>query len=198
VLSIGILAAGALLSLPSAPLFTGAAGLRPFPNAGSLSPIYSAFPISYDSMYRTLRIVSLVRWAAWTPLAVGYVTVVAWWMQMPISLTMPIGFKIALLFVAIRPIFAAIWIGQNTTIWRYGWSFVFVCLGLLAMISGIVFLFAVFQTDSVAVPMQIGAWIATWLIAKSMQLLQRRIFRRRGLDLSHRPQAAYSSSALLQ
>jgi hypothetical protein len=31
-----------------------------------------------------------------------------------------------------------------------------------------------------------------------MQLLQRRIFRRRGLDLSHRPQAAYSSSALLQ
>jgi hypothetical protein len=189
-----VLTAGGLLALQAAPILPSANAFRSIPSTGAFSPLYAPFPVSASAIYRTLRAAAIVRWIAWMPLAIIYGAAIAAQTGVDISHGGGIGLGCAALTFALQPAFITMAMGRNTTIVSAGWKLIFACLVFLVLSLVAVFIVALLEPAAGGWPVIVGACIAIWISSKSAQLLREFLYRRRGIDQLHRPQAAYSSS----
>ena len=180
------LALGGFASLAASPLFSRATGLRQHGALGVFSPMYAAFPLAYDSLYKTLRAVALVRWLTWMPLILLYAAAIAWLSELNTILVLKIAFKIGLMLLALQPGIITLWLSYNCSITRR-WPVVLIVL-LLLILGGAMFAFILTSGETtVPVAVNLGLLAAIWILAKAAQLLHRTLYRSGAMDLLSKP-----------
>jgi hypothetical protein len=186
----GTLIIGTLGSLAASPLTSRATGLRPHGGLGSFSPLYAGFPLAYDSLYKTLHAVALVRWVTWMPLLMLYAAGVAWLAEYPTAVVLILAFKIGLTLLALLPATTTMWLGQTSSMTRQWPVFIVVFLLLLIAACAFVFVFAPIALDtSFPLALDAGLLAAIWILAKATQLFHRALYRGRCMDLLSKPQS---------
>lgn len=100
------------MSAPPPPAF------RKHPTIGGSSPFFTAFPVGYDSLYRTLLKTKLVRVVVWSPLIVFYSTALGLIMGQNLATSAMIGARVALWCLGLQPVLASRMISDGNSVVR--------------------------------------------------------------------------------